>query len=138
MSAGKLAAGKQYVTGVVSDELAARARRFADKNDVSMSWVVRNAVAVYLDSERGSVMPRKQEAPRSMAIIPAGRQACSHCHVIHAVDEEDGQVVLRRHAAPVDERPSPATYAECAGTGRPGSGRVIQRMNLSVSARNML
>lgn len=49
MSTGKLAAGKQYVTGVVSDELAARARRFADKNDVSMSWVVRNAVAVYLD-----------------------------------------------------------------------------------------
>jgi hypothetical protein len=73
-----------------------------------------------------------------MSAVPAGRQACSHCSVIHAlVDGQDGQTVLRRHAAPVGERPSPTTYIECPGVGRPGVGRVIERMQLSANARSI-
>jgi hypothetical protein len=83
-------------------------------------------------------MPRKQHsAPRSMTAVPAGRQECSHCHVIHAVGDQDGQSVLRRHAAPVHERPSPVMYVECQGTGRPGVGRVLQRMNPMINARSI-
>jgi hypothetical protein len=81
------------------------------------------------------VARRQQPAPRSHAAVPAGRQACSHCHVLHVADDQDGQLVLRRHVAPVDERPTPTTYVECQGTSRPGSGRVIQRAQLSVNAQ---
>lgn len=82
-------------------------------------------------------MPRKQSAPTSMSAVPAGRQECSHCRVLRALVDADGELVLGRHVAPVDERPTPSTYTECPGVGRPGVGRVIQRMNPSVNARSI-